>query len=440
MDPNADIIAVVEDLWRIPRPGPKNLLRAPRFTGLSELCAAKYGIDKPVFALSTALRSLGLPCQLPAGKAHLALDPVVAANALDEACRRKTSVRRHLCPLDLAADLPVVTFGRSRIAQFSADELAALFDAPRIERTMPNKPLDAQRLAQFQWLVVDEEIALDHQPEKRASPWMFMAMNRDFGEIDPHLGRFPPAVEAALFCLILAPWEDWSTMQEVEWRGFRLPWVHTVDEDLFIRPAAPPIAESLTLEPWIVDDDGEELELERPTELPLSDEAKRELGSITDQAWHDLESARATPIFETPITHFLVRAFLSDGIDEVMAHMTAIEAAVGLEIDHKAFMRPKPDPHKGMKPTNRVAARIGALLNDKLSVQAYKDLFELRSQFVHGRGGLQKISTPQRVLARSLARRVVAGIVDLALQDSRPRIDVLSDLLDDGAALLSADI
>jgi hypothetical protein len=209
-----------------------------------------------------------------------------------------------------------------------------------------------------------------------------------------------------------------------------------VEEDLFIRPASPPSADSLTLEPWIVDDDGEELELERATELPLSDDAKRGLALVTDQAWRDLVTARATPLFETPIAHFLVQAFLSDGIDEVIAHMTAIEAAVGLEMDHKAFMRPKPDPHKGMKPTNRVAARIGALLNDKQSVQAYKDLFELRSQFVHGRGGLQKISTPQRVLARSLARRVATGIVDVALQSPRSRVDVLSELLDHGAPLL----
>jgi hypothetical protein len=436
MAANAVMIALVEDLWHIPRPGSKNLLRAPRFTALSELCTVEYGIDKPVFALSTALRSLGLPCHLPAAKTHLALDPVVAANALDEAFRRKTSVRRHLCPLDLADDLPVMTFGRSRVAKFSADELAALFDAPRIERTMPNEPLDARRLAQFQWLVVEEEIKLDPQPEKRASPWMYMTMSRDFGEIDPYLGRFPPAVEDALFYLILAPWEDWSTMQEVDWRGFRLPWIHTVEEDLFIRPASPPSADSLTLEPWIVDDDGEELELERATELPLSDDAKRGLALVTDQAWRDLVTARATPLFETPIAHFLVQAFLSDGIDEVIAHMTAIEAAVGLEMDHKAFMRPKPDPHKGMKPTNRVAARIGALLNDKQSVQAYKDLFELRSQFVHGRGGLQKISTPQRVLARSLARRVATGIVDVALQSPRSRVDVLSELLDHGAPLL----
>src|SRR3546814_11707328 len=113
---------------------------------------------------------------------------------------------------------------------------------------------------------------------------MYMTFNRDFGKIDPHLGRFPPAVEAALFFLLLAPWERWSTMQEVDWRGFRLPWIYTVDDDLFIRPAPPPSADSLSFEPWIVDDNwGEEIELERPTALPLDDEARAELARYNNE-------------------------------------------------------------------------------------------------------------------------------------------------------------
>ena len=137
-----------------------------------------------------------------------------------------------------------------------------------------------------------------------------------------------------------------------------------------------------------------------------------------------------------PVEHFLVRAFLADGIDEVMAHMTAIEAALGLEMDHKRKARPKPDPHPKRSPTDRVAARIGAALTDAKAVQQYKDLFELRSAFVHGRAGLQKISTPQRVLARNLARRVAAALVSLAAHPVRSREDVLAGLLDQGIAYL----
>ncbi|WP_232037316.1 hypothetical protein [Sphingobium amiense] len=432
------MIAAVEALWRIPRPGPDNLLAAPSFVALSELCQAEYGGGKPVFALSTALRSLGLPCHLPANCADLSLDPVSAANAIDGAYKRKTTLRRHLCPLDLADDLPMLNFGNARVAEFSADDLADLFDAPRLARNFHNQPFEAKRLAQFHWLVVEEEIVLDPRPEARTSPFMYMTFDRDFGEIDPHLGRFPPAVEAALFFLLLAPWEQWSTMQEVDWRGFRTPWIHTVDDDLFIRPSPPPSADSLSLEPWIVQDDwGDDVELERPTALRLDEDATSGLALFTDSAWRELETARATGLFETPVAHFLVRAFLADGMDEVMAHMTAIEAAVGLEMDHKKWLRPKPDPHKKLSSaTDRVAARLAAVLGDRASVQAYKDLFELRSTFVHGRAGLQRVSTAQRVMARSLARGVAHGLVEAALKETRTRTDVLSDLLDRGAQYL----
>jgi hypothetical protein len=438
MPASPSMIAAVQALWQIPRPGPNNLLAAPSFIALSELCCAEYGGGKPVIALSTALRSLGLPCHLPAASAALAVDPVSAANAIDMTYRRTTTVRRHLCPLDLADDLPPLHFGNARVAQFSADELASLFDAPRMARNFPTQPFDAKRLAQFHWLVVEEKIALDPRPEARTAPFMFMTFDRDFGEIDPHLGRFPPAVESALFFLLLAPWERWSTMQEVDWRGFRVPWIHTVDDDLFIRPTPPPSADGLSLEPWIVEDKwGEEIELERPTTLYLDAIAKAELALFTESAWQQLEAARATSLFETPVAHFIVRAFLADGMDEVMAHMTAIEAAVGLEMDHKKWLRPNPDPHKRISSaTQRVAARVAAVTNDGASVRAYKDLFELRSAFIHGRTGLQKVSTAQRVMARGLARGVARGLVDVATQGARSRMDIMSDLLDQGVQRL----
>lgn len=58
------LISAVEALWRVPRPGPNNLLAASAFTAVSDVCRADYGGDKPVFALSTAIRSLGVPCWL----------------------------------------------------------------------------------------------------------------------------------------------------------------------------------------------------------------------------------------------------------------------------------------------------------------------------------------------------------------------------------------
>ncbi len=135
MAADQQLLDALAALWRIPRPGPTNLLSAPAFVALSELCDRRYSRGKATFALSSALRSLGLPCGLPLDQAGLALDLPTAAAALDAAYSRRITVRRHICPLDLADDLPPMSFGNTRIAQFTAEELGKLFDAPRLART-----------------------------------------------------------------------------------------------------------------------------------------------------------------------------------------------------------------------------------------------------------------------------------------------------------------
>ncbi|MDN7445025.1 hypothetical protein QZM64_38325 [Burkholderia cepacia] len=369
MEADQQLLDVLAVLWRIPPPGPDNLLAAPAFVALSELLDRRYGGGKATFALSNALRSLGLPCELPSNQLALALDLSTAAATLGKAYSRRMTVRRYICPLDLADDLPTMAFGNARVARFTAEELETLFDAPRLRRNFPTLPFESDRLAQFHWLVVEEERAVDPRPEARAVPMLFADMRRDFGEIEPYLGRFPLAVEGVLFFLLLAQWEEWATMPDVDWRGFRIPWIYTLDEDLFVRPARPPSPDSLSLEPWFVHDDwGEEIQLERPTYLPLDDSAKKELPRLTESAWAELQAALATPLFETPVVHFLVRAFLADGIDEVIAHMTAIEASLGLESDHRRKLRPKPDPHPGLSAKSVWVVELTASLTVEVQI------------------------------------------------------------------------
>jgi hypothetical protein len=153
---DVELIAALEALWRLPAPGPDNLLSAPAFVSLVDLCESRYGGGKARFALSTALRSLGLPCMLPVELSGQATGTQDAARALDQTFRRTTTVRRYMCPLDLADALPSLSFARARVGALSAKELETMFNAPRILRNFPGKPLEATRLAQFQWLSVEE--------------------------------------------------------------------------------------------------------------------------------------------------------------------------------------------------------------------------------------------------------------------------------------------
>lgn len=433
-----ELARAVERVWNIPFSTRTSISNMPEFLELKKVCSGLYGKGDSAYALDNALRSLGMPCALRAGREHLAIAPTAAAEALHDAFVRTTVKRRYLCPLDLADHLPSFAFGPNKVGEFTSAELAALLDADRLHRHYPTYELPLKDYAQFRWLVVEEEVAVTASPNHRTIPFLAVSFSTDFGEIDPHAGRFPKAVEEALFFLLLAPWEDWVQYPDVNWRAFELPWIHTVDDDLFSWPKVPQRPSTLSLVPDVVYDAlGNEIDLgEKPSVRPLNDGFETMVAEIDEKAWAAVVHARAAALFETPIIHFLVRAFLADGMDEIMAHMTTIEAGLGLVSDHKKALRPKPDPHKGMKSASMVAARLGALLQDQDCVAQYQRLFDLRSEYVHGRGGLSPVSTSQRMGARILARRVAQSLVKEAGMFSGTREDKLEQFLDAGAVFL----
>ncbi len=438
--PSPAMLETMAELWRLRPPGPDNILAHPAFEHLREICRDGYpnaGKTGPAFALSTALRALGLPCELRGEATHLALPVEEAAKALDVALRATHARRLHLAPLDLAQHLPPLALGSAKVCRFSPDELRALVDERRLKRAHQRQDFDADRLSEFHWPVVEETVALDREPEARAVPVMFMNLSEDLGRIEPHKGRFPSALEAALFFLLLAPWETWSAMAEVDWRGFRVPWVYTVDSDIFVRASAPPSADTLSWEDRVYDDGyGGTFEEERPVELFLDDAAETELNAWDQTRWAIVKQAKQSTLFETPIAHFLVRAFLAEGVDEFLAHITTIEAALGLRADYQKSFRVAPDRHKGMRATDRMRGRVAGLLGGRQHADEYERVFEVRSAFLHGRA-MTAISTEERVTARSLARQIVEALI-LATRAGPivSREDFLDGLLDKGAPFI----
>jgi hypothetical protein len=268
----------------------------------------------------------------------------------------------------------------------------------------PSWSFDSERFSRINWLVVRQTVTLEADVGKRAWPFLFETFNRDFFKIEPHQERYPAKVEQALFALLLAPWEDWTEHRDLNWRGFSVPWVHTVDEDLFVSRHRLPSSQTLSFEPDFYEVDGETIELERRVRYPLGEAAAGVVGLIDNVLAVRVEEAMASPLFTTPITHFLVRAFAADGIDEFMGHLTMLEAGLG-QHEHQS--------------TASVKARLAGLLQDSAAAATYGELFELRSQFVHGRS-MAAISGEDRCRARSLARRTAMALVEHA---SRMRFD-----------------
>ncbi len=429
----------IKELWRLQSPGPENLFTSQPFVHLRQTCEVLYPFagcgDALGFALHYALCSFGLPCGLPTNKQHLAVTAQEAAEQLNVAFHSTRTSRTYLCPLDCADTLPPLSFGQVSVRTFTSSELEALVNLPQLQRRYPRWQMDAERLASFTWLIVKEEVNLNGEPGQRAIPVLFQSLDRDLGAIEPHRQRFPAAVEAALFMLLLAPWEEWAHYTDLDWRAFRTPWVYTSDSDVFCHRPTPPSPDTLTWEPCVYTDAyGEEVELERPSCLPLTDAVADAPVWLNDTSWAEVQEAQATLIFGRPVMHFLVRAFLSDGIDEFLAHITVIEAALGTKVDHDPKMRPKITGGR-QGSTYRVAIRLAALLGDKSHAKSFLLLFDSRSEFLHGRT-MQTIPGSERVLARRLARQVSLALVKAAkLEVTVPREVFLQRLLDVGQML-----
>ncbi|HFK1940798.1 TPA: hypothetical protein ACGW30_001497 [Pseudomonas aeruginosa] len=441
MSADKSLVAALQALWDIPPPGPQNLWSSREFVALKEVLVKHYRNGKATFALEVpignALRSLGLPCSTPHLPNHPRPDVDQMAAALAHEFQRTTTRRRYLCPLDMADELPTFQFGNAKMGRFTAAELEDLFDAPRLERCYPGIRLDARGLSQFHWLVVEEDVSVRSESGNRQFSWLDLPIGKDLGEVVPHRGRFPTVVERALFFLLLAPWEDWSEMPEVDWRGFRVPWIYTLDDDLCAFPTPPPAPERLSWQPHfqqVAPDEWEESE--RPAELKTSASAE-DVRQALDSEWPSFQTPRtlASELFSTPVVHFLVRAFLSDGIDEVMAHLIVVEAAFGTESDHKAKQR-LPTDSRNEGATRRVAARLSAAIERPEAAKEYLDLYDMRCTYVHGRREGRILSTQQRVLARRLAREAANALVGLAQEVQQPREEILLDLLNHGVANL----
>ena len=416
---------LLSPLWVLSPPGPVNLYQHPAFLALEKHCVARFPAASVQFgrasALGDALRSLGLPYQCPAAPGDLR----DASARLVEAFGAVSVTQRFLCPLDLADDLPPMAFGPARLRQFDKAELSNLFDTARLDRVFPSRPVEIGRLAALNWLLVEQATPVRKSIAERAFPFLHQNL-RDFGAIDPHAGAHAAPVTKALFALLLFPWEDWVSNGLGDWRAFNVPWVHVENGDLFVRPRAVPSADLLTWEP-LFDHEGEETGDERPVTIGLRDEAIPALQHLDHGLWQRLESALGTDLFSTPVRHFLVRGYFSEGMDEVIAHMTTVEAALGMKAD---FEGKPPAGVTKMKVTKRMTKRVEALTGDAQLAADYAVLFELRSTFIHGRSIHAKVTSEERTRARRVARTVASALVDAALGPAGqlPREDFLWSL------------
>ena len=403
----------VEALWRLPEEAFSTATTTPTYASFiasaTPLCGAVRDFGGSI-SLSSALAGLGIPCGLPGNARHLAMSAQEAGTQLLAAFEATSFRRTHLIPLDLSDTLPKVTFGNSHVGRMSIEELRHHVGYDRLARIHGGGSFDLAGFQQFHWLIVEEQVPVKRGQDGRELYRFHFDASEDHGRIEPHQSQYPKAVEQALFWLALAPWERWVESPQFGWRGFHVPWVYTVDHDLFATLRQPPSPDTLSWEEHLVyNGDGEPVEQTRPIACWLSEDIDAELTAHFNLRGSAIARFDELELLQTPMPHFLTRAYLSNGIDEFLGHLLAIEAGVGLPGDRgrKDSAGKKTVDTRG--PSERIVARLAALL-DVPSAESYRELFKARSVFLHGRS-MPAIPAHQVILARSLARRVVDALV-----------------------------
>lgn len=402
VSPPPELVTAVAGVWSLPAQTELNMLTASaEFRTLIQYCIQHY--DAMVagqfseFPFVRALRTLGAPCFFTPEQHYLFSEPLEAARLLHHELDKKKTTKIYLCPLDCAANIQPATFGHAEINMFTPPELRQLVNFAQLSRRYPHKTDDIDRLTRFTWLVVREEVNVEREIPARTYRFLRDGFKDDYGAITPYEHRYPKAVEDAIFALLLAPWESWREEINIEWRAFTIPWVYTVENDIFADQQALPGAETLT---WdyqaFPDGHGKVIDREIPLELPLSHDDGLQPW-LAQQQLDNIPLAIHNGLINEAARHHFVKAFLSQGIDEFLAHMIVIDACMG---ERRAT-------------SMQLKQRLAGVLGDLSVVEEMNALYHLRSEYVHGRE-MTTISHQHKNRARILARRMLAEIVAIA--------------------------
>lgn len=334
--------------------------------------------------------------------------PPSADTALQNYCEalQKREIRiTYLAPMEFVQFAEQsMDFGAFQIRRFSANELRGIFRNKVNEVFYPWADIDVEQLKDY-WFVYLTELA----PTPKLG-WVYLPF--DLSQLDRvsiEYTRYPKAIESTLQHLTLFDWQaDWwkglSTDKEEElekgWRGFRIPFVLMIDDNLLDSPRAAPDLLRLSKEPFVDALTGEEIGESPMIYIHLKNDGTDSFKAFIQHTGNLLENLRAMenerPFLKIPLGYF-VKAFFTKGLEQLLWHITVLEALLG---------------EKGKGVTKRLARRVAYILGKdederKAIREQFEELYDFRCNLVHGNPFQEQTYVGHLRNARNLARRIL---------------------------------
>lgn len=302
----------------------------------------------------------------------------------------------------------IIDFENFRIQRFSKTELDDLFDNQINHVFYPYAELDTSKLSGF-WFIREESLI-----EKSILKPTLIDLNLEgFTKVTR---AFP---DKTIQLLSLCDWENLQQYssdlkEDFGWFGFSLQMSFRIIDDIFESPRRSPDLSVLAFKPFC-DSEGEEIGEEAELGIHvLKEELVRFKGIVKDSQsfLYNIDLKKCDWEFIDRAMGYLAKAFLSDGLEQLLWHITVLEV----------LLVSKNEKDTGI--TSNIRRRLGIIFgkSDKQTIKdIYKslnELYDFRSELVHGGAFVKEKKKPKEVYlghlrkARKFARRTLYWYIE----------------------------
>ena len=347
------------------------------------------------FYTDTFFKDPGRPCDL--------------AKRYEEAFQRRHVETIYLAPMEFVKFAKEeMKFPGFEIRKFDRDELDAIVGNDVNRVFFPNAVLNERALDVLQdyWFIVARA------PAEVRPLGLLTISKEDMGWVSQKYTDFPPAIERALERLVLFNWvgnpKDPSTYsgQDGYRFGFNVPFVLRVDDNDLTMPRSVPVRPTLESYTTIGGDPytGEEYEGHfgvfnlNESRVATFEQCIKRADECLGHLRLETDNTR-WPFLKVAIGN-LIKAFFTDGLEQLLWHITALDALLG-------------EKHSTREPmARRSAALLGTTKGQKEEIrEQFEKLYRLRCDLVHGNQFKKDIHRKQLFEARMIVLQVMIQFV-----------------------------
>ncbi len=348
-------------------------------------------------------------------EAHLSTEPfakaadesLILARRFREGIFSAREKRLHLAPIEFVSFAhDVMEFDGFKIQRFTQIELADLLKQHVCRLFFPWASVDTGELSSYWFLVCEETAELS------------LGWDLNWGaNVEVEYSPFSGALKQAFRRLILYSWKDpfggavdlHKAKSTDQWTApflFSIPFSLTTSDSWLVSPNRAPDLSVLATQPW-VDAEGREGGMEPVVGYWLTDQESAEFCSFISQIDQVIKRAEIDCpewCFADTAMNFFEKAFLSKGVEQLLWHITTIEALVGENVD--------PGLTKILK--TRTGLALGRSTDESKQIgKNFEELYSLRSGLVHGNASLpdRDIYLSHLGQAREMARKLIVWML-----------------------------